>query len=348
MTVLLALSTVLAWGLWIPVAQIVPGVPQRSRTFYATLGNTVFAAIALVVGGGHLSFGWKPFWLPFAGGVVWTAGNYTAFRASENIGLARASGTWTPLNIITAFVWGALLFGELEGLSAPRFVVLGAGLILVLAGVFFIVRSQDEAAHPSVAAAPAVTVTAPGGAASSAGASSAAVPAAAELTVAGPTVALSCASGGPTSVSLVASSRHRRGLLFAGAAGLLWGSYFVPAQWAKVPAQIGNFPLALGIVVAGTALVMTEGGPARLTPRGTGVQLGAGLLFGVGNVSLLALVARVGTGVGFTIAQLSLLVNVSVGIFVFKVPKPGSHAARIALIGIMLAGIGGVAIGALK
>ena len=93
---------------------------------------------------------------------------------------------------------------------------------------------------------------------------------------------------------------------------------------------------------------MTKGGPARLTPRGTAVQLGAGLLFGIGNVSLLALVTRVGTGVGFTIAQLSLLVNVSVGIFVFKVPRPGSHAARVALIGIMLAGIGGVAIGALK
>jgi len=331
-TVLLALSTVLAWGLWIPVAQIVPGVPQRSRTFYATLGNTVFAAIALVVGGGHLSFGWKPFWLPFAGGVVWTAGNYTAFRASENIGLARASGTWTPLNIITAFVWGALLFGELDGLSAPRFVVLGAGLIMVLAGVFFIVRSQDEAAHPSVAAAAAITVAAP---------------AAAALTVAA-AAAGAGTSGAPTSVSLVASSRYRRGLVFAGAAGLLWGSYFVPAQWAKVPAQVGNFPLALGIVVAGTALVLTKGGPSRLTPRGTAVQLGAGLLFGVGNVSLLALVTRVGTGVGFTIAQLSLLVNVSVGIFVFKVPRPGSHAARVALIGIMLAGIGGVAIGALK
>ncbi len=337
MTVLLALSTVLAWGLWIPVAQIVPGVPQRSRTFYATLGNTVFAAIALVVGGGHLSFGWKPFWLPFAGGVVWTAGNYTAFRASENIGLARASGTWTPLNIITAFVWGALLFGELDGLSAPRSVVLGAGLIMVLAGVFFIVRSQEEA-RPSVAEAPATTVTGPAAAAAVAVA----------LTVAAPAAAGAGTSGAPTSVSPAASSRHRHGLLFACAAGLLWGSYFVPAQWAKVPAQVGNFPLALGIVVAGTALVMTGGGPARLTPRGTAVQLGAGLLFGVGNVSLLALVTRVGTGVGFTIAQLSLLVNVSVGIFVFKVPKPGSHAARVALIGITLAGIGGVAIGALK
>ncbi len=192
MTVLLALSTVLAWGLWIPVAQIVPGVPQRSRTFYATLGNTVFAAIALVVGGGHLSFGWKPFWLPFAGGVVWTAGNYTAFRASENIGLARASGTWTPLNIITAFIWGALLFGELDGLSVPRFVVLGAGLIMVLAGVFFIVRSQDEAAHPPVAGEPAITATAP---------AAAAAPAA--LTVAAAIAAGRGASGAPTSVPLV-------------------------------------------------------------------------------------------------------------------------------------------------
>jgi glucose uptake protein len=228
------------------------------------------------------------------------------------------------LNIITAFVWGALLFGELDGLSAPRFVVLGAGLILVLAGVFFIVRSQDEAAHPSAAAA------------------------AAAITVAAPAAAGPGPIGAATSPSLVASSRYRRGLLFAGAAGLLWGSYFVPAQWAKVPAQVGNFPLALGIVVAGTALVMTKGGPARLTPRGTAVQLGAGLLFGIGNVSLLALVTRVGTGVGFTIAQLSLLVNVSVGIFVFKVPRPGSHAARVALIGIILAGTGGVAIGALR
>jgi glucose uptake protein len=300
MTVLFALLTVLSWGTWISVAQVVPGAPQRARAFYATLGNVVFATGALIIGGGQLSLGWKPFWLPFAGGLVWTAGSYAAFRASEHIGLARASGTWTPLNIITAFVWGALLFGELNGLGALRYVVLGAGLALVLAGVLFIVRSQNVGAR----------------------------------------------SGGAVAASSWPSA-HRAGLAYAGAAGLLWGSYFVPAQWAKVPAQVGNFPLALGIVVAGTALVMT-GGVVRLSPRATSVQLAAGLLFGIGNVSLLALVTRVGTGVGFTIAQLSLLVNVSLGIFVFKVPKPGSHAARVALTGIMLAGIGGVAIGAFK
>jgi glucose uptake protein len=56
----------------------------------------------------------------------------------------------------------------------------------------------------------------------------------------------------------------------------------------------------------------------------------------------------VGTGVGFTIAQLSLLVNASVGIFVFKVPKPGSEAARIVIVGICLAAIGGILIGNLR
>ena len=67
MTALLALITVVSWGTWIPLAQTVPGVPQRSRTFYVTVGNIAFAAVALVASGNHLSFGWREFWLPFAG-----------------------------------------------------------------------------------------------------------------------------------------------------------------------------------------------------------------------------------------------------------------------------------------
>ena len=114
MTMLLALVTVAAFGTWIPLAQLLPGVPQRSRIFYVAVGNLVVAAIALLAGGVRLELGWRGFWLPLAGGAVWTAGNYCAFRAAETIGLARAAGTWTPLNIIVAFAWGALLFGELR------------------------------------------------------------------------------------------------------------------------------------------------------------------------------------------------------------------------------------------
>ena len=28
----------------------------------------------------------------------------------------------------------------------------------------------------------------------------------------------------------------------------MWGSYFVPAQWAGVSARVANFPLAIGIM----------------------------------------------------------------------------------------------------
>ncbi len=144
------------------------------------------------------------------------------------------------------------------------------------------------------------------------------------------------------------TGRYRRGLLWATAAGILWGSYFVPAQWAKVPTQVANFPLALGILVAGFALALPAGEPVRLSVRASTVPLTAGVLFGIGNLALLGLVSRVGTGVGFTIAQLSLLVNASIGIWVFKVPKPGSRAANIALAGILAAGVGGGLIGVVR
>jgi glucose uptake protein len=277
------------------MAQIVPGIPQRSRTFYVTVGNLAFATLALLIGGGHLDFGWKTFWLPLAGGVLWTAGSFSAFRATETIGLARAAGTWTPLNVVVAFVWGALLFGELDNFSAARFALLAAALMLILIGMLRIVGSQN---------APAADTPGP-------------IP-------------------------------GRAGWLWAGAAGILWGSYFVPAQWANVPARISNLPLALGIFAAGSVLALSKRELSRLSLRVTTVQIAAGVLFGIGDLALLGLVRRVGTGVGFTIAQLSLLVNTTVGIWVFKVPPPGSRAARTALTGIIIAGVGGCVIGAMR
>ena len=96
MTVLLSVVTVLAWGSWIPIAQAAAGIAQRVRALYVAVGNLVIATAALVLGGGELGLGWKQFWLPLAGGLVWVAGNYAAFRATDLIGLARAAGSWTP------------------------------------------------------------------------------------------------------------------------------------------------------------------------------------------------------------------------------------------------------------
>jgi len=136
--------------------------------------------------------------------------------------------------------------------------------------------------------------------------------------------------------------------MWAAAAGVLWGSYFVPAQWAGVSARVSNFPLAVGMLAGGLVLALSGGKPARLPAKGAAALLAAGLLFGIGNLALLGLVPRVGTGVGFTIGQLSLLVNASIGIWVFKVPNPRSRAARIAMAGILIAGVGGGVIGAVR
>jgi glucose uptake protein GlcU len=294
-TVLLAVVVVAALGTWIPLAQLLPGVPDRSRILYIAVGNVAFAGVALLAGGTGLVFGWRGFWLPLAGGVVWTAGNYCVFRASETIGLARAAGTWTPLNIVVAFAWGAVLFGELDGFTFARFAVLGVAFVAIVAGVLLIAGSREGT------------------------------------------------TGTPGS-SAAARSRARSGVLWAGGAGILWGSYFVPAQWAAIPAQVSAFPLALGILAGALALALPAGEPVKLGVRATSAQLGAGVLFGIGNLALLALVARVGTGTGFTIAQLSLAVNASIGIWIFHVPEPGTRQARKVLAGIVIAGIGGCVI----
>jgi glucose uptake protein GlcU len=299
MVVLLSLVMVAALGTWIPLVQTVSGVPQRTRTLYVTAGNVLFAGVALAVTGGQLAWGWRGFWLPTLGGVVWTAGNYCAFRASESIGLARAAGSWTPLNIIVAFVWGAAAFGELDGFSVTRLALLGGALVLVMGGVLVIVRSQDGSAQ---------------------------------------TLSPVSAEAGP----------RPRGLMWAVAAGVLWGSYFVPAQWAGTSAQVSNFPLAVGMLAGGVALVLPGGAPVRLHATAVTPLLAAGMVFGIGNLALLGLVSRVGTGVGFTIAQLSLLVNASIGIWLFKVPAPGSRAAKLTVAGILIAGSGGAIIGAMR
>ena len=100
--------------------------------------------------------------------------------------------------------------------------------------------------------------------------------------------------------------------------------------------------------ILGLTLALPAGEPVRLGLRPAATQLGAGVLFGIGDLTLLGLVTRVGTGTGFTIAQLSLLVNASIGIWAFHVPKPGTPQARRVLAGILIAGAGGCVIGAMR
>jgi glucose uptake protein len=146
-------------------------------------------------------------------------------------------------------------------------------------------------------------------------------------------------------------SRRRAWLGYTGAvgAGVLWGSYYIPIQAAGVSMGVGAFPLAIGMFGGSLLLARLAGQSPRL--RRTGDVLRAlltGLMWGVGNYGMLLLVGALGAGRGFTISQLSVVVNALVGILWLKDPRPRSRAAWLTLLGCMLATTGGILLGSLK
>lgn len=90
------------------------------------------------------------------------------------------------------------------------------------------------------------------------------------------------------------------------------------------------------------------GGDIARSRYGTWILLIAGVMWGVGNLATLHLVAAVGAGRGFTIAQLSLPVNALLGIYLFRNPAPRTRAAWVTQAGVLVAGVGGVLLGTLK
>lgn len=141
------------------------------------------------------------------------------------------------------------------------------------------------------------------------------------------------------------------GLLGALGAGIGFATYFIPIQigTANNPdfnMWIGTLPLALGMFAGSSVLVLVTRSSLKLEKRNHYFRVGStGLLWGIGNYGALAMMEIVGTGRGFTIAQLCVVVNAVVGIYLLKEPTPGSKAARLTLIGVSIATLGGIFLG---
>ncbi len=139
------------------------------------------------------------------------------------------------------------------------------------------------------------------------------------------------------------------GLFSAIGAGVLWGSYFIPIKLASVSMWVAAFPLAVGIFVGSSLLVLQARQPLRLESGGAVLRVCAtGLLWGIGNYGMLLLVEQLGAGRGFTLSQLSMVVNGLVGIYWLKDPPARSRAGTLTLIGCVLATAGGILLGNLK
>jgi glucose uptake protein len=128
------------------------------------------------------------------------------------------------------------------------------------------------------------------------------------------------------------------GLFGAVSAGILWGSYIIPMKLSGVSSWVSSFPFAVGILVVSIILLVVQHQSVRLEKIGDYFRICfAGALWGMGNYTMLLMVNVLGAGRGFTIAQLGVVVNALVGVYVLKDPKPNTRAAWLTLAGCFIA-----------
>ncbi len=139
------------------------------------------------------------------------------------------------------------------------------------------------------------------------------------------------------------------GLLGALGAGILWGIYYIPIKMSGASMWIAAVPMAVGIFVgSGVLLLVGRESPGMASPGDYARVSATGVLWSVGNYGMLLLVGELGAGKGYTIAQLSVVVNALVGIYGLKDPQPGTRAGYMTLLGCVLATLGGILLGNLK
>lgn len=141
------------------------------------------------------------------------------------------------------------------------------------------------------------------------------------------------------------------GLLGAMGAGVGFATYFIPIQigTANNPdfnMWIGTLPLSIGMF-AGSAVLMLVTKSSPKLEKGSHYfrVMSTGILWGIGNYGALAMMEIIGTGRGFTIAQLCVVVNALIGVYILKEPDPKSRAAKLTLGGVVIAMVGAIVLG---
>ncbi|VGO19578.1 GRP family sugar transporter [Pontiella sulfatireligans] len=144
------------------------------------------------------------------------------------------------------------------------------------------------------------------------------------------------------------------GLLGAMGAGVGFATFFIPIQigTANNPdfnMWIGTLPLSIGMFAGACVLMLITKSSPKLEKGSDYLRvMSSGVLWGLGNYGALAMMEVIGTGKGFTIAQLCVVVNALVGVFVMKEPDPKSKAAKQTLLGVLIAVVGAVVLGNIK
>lgn len=143
MGLIFAFIAVLGWGTWIGVGQGVRFSHPAVRTVWVGLFSSILASLVILASGGSLVPDGR--WLEaFAGGLVWALSAMMAFYGTNNLGIARANGIWTPLNILTSLICGMVIFGEFRNASGQTWLFLTFCVVLFLIGILVLIFAKPE------------------------------------------------------------------------------------------------------------------------------------------------------------------------------------------------------------
>ena len=145
-----------------------------------------------------------------------------------------------------------------------------------------------------------------------------------------------------------------KGLLGAIGAGVLWGTFYIPAAYisenstelAQISPWASALPLAVGMLIGTSIMVaITRTAPKLGTPDDYVKAMSSGALWCMGFFGMLLMVAAIGPGPGYTLASLCVAVNALWGVFYFKDPAPNTKAGKLTLIGVLIATLAGTVLG---
>jgi len=124
---LAAIGAAIAWGTFMVPFKIAKS--DKLILFQAVMSVGILASglILSVI----LGYPLRPNIYGFVAGILWAAANSIALTAIFNLGLSRAAPLVSSLVVISSFLWGALVFGEM-----PAGMIMGfAGIVLIVLGV---------------------------------------------------------------------------------------------------------------------------------------------------------------------------------------------------------------------
>jgi len=138
------------------------------------------------------------------------------------------------------------------------------------------------------------------------------------------------------------------GILYAVMTVLAWGACLAPSQKVGLPnSQARALYIALGsLILAAIALAVV--GINKLSGQIFLLPFFGGLIWAVSGLCAFVATQHIGMGKGGTIAQLCVVVNALVGIFLFKEPPPKSRAAALTFVGVVITMVGAIALGNIK